>query len=327
MDKTPVSILTNIKSMCPTFSIIIAHYDIPDLLMRCLKSIPVSEDIQVIVVDDNSPDADTYLEMYPELSRPYLEFIRAPKNGGAGYARNIGLDYAKGKWLLFADADDFFVGNMYDIINTHVDSDADVIYFQKRAVYSDNLNCKSSRSGYIDKIMDIYLKTGDEVPVRTRYNVPWGKMIKKSLVENHHIRFEEIKYSNDILFSVHVGCLAKKIEAIDTVLYVVTFHEGSATYEFCKKPDELRIRAGAAFRYDSFLFQHNMSQGREIVSYIKRMLSQDRNLFKYYFTRLDEIYTSKIAALKDITKGCSCRFKIKLYFYSFKIWISRCLVS
>lgn len=313
--------------MNPLFSVIIPHREIPDLLMRCLKSIPVSEDIQVIVVDDNSPDADTYLEKYPELSRPYLEFIRAQKNGGAGYARNIGLDHAKGKWLLFADADDFFVGNMYDIINTHVESDADVIYFQKRAVYSDNLNCKSSRSGYIDKIMDIYLKTGDELPLRTRYYVPWGKMIKKSLVEKHHIRFEEIKYSNDILFSVHVGCLAKKIEAIDTVLYVVTSHEGSATYEFCKKPDELRIRAGAAFRYDSFLFQHNMSQRREFVSYIKRMLSQDRNLFKYYFTRLDEIYTSKIAALKDITKGCSCRFKIKLYFYSFKIWISRCLVS
>ena len=327
MDKTPVSIMANIKSMCPTFSIIIPHYDIPDLLMRCLKSIPVSEDIQVIVVDDNSPDADTYLEKYPELSRSYLEFIRAQKNGGAGYARNIGLDHAKGKWLLFADADDFFVGNMYDIINTHVDSDADVIYFQKRAVYSDDINRKSPRSGYLDRIMDIYLKTGDEVPVRTRYNVPWGKMIKKSLVENHHIRFEEIKYSNDILFSVHVGCLAKKIEAIDTVLYVVTSHEGSATYEFCKKTDELRIRAGAAFRYDSFLFQHNMSQGREIVSYIKRMLSQDRNLFKYYFTRLDEIYTSKIAALKDISKSCSCRFKIKLYLYSFLIWISRCLVS
>ena len=44
--------------MSPTFSIIIPHKEIPDLLMRCLKSIPVSEDIQVIVVDDNSADAD-----------------------------------------------------------------------------------------------------------------------------------------------------------------------------------------------------------------------------------------------------------------------------
>ena len=313
--------------MCPTFSIIIPHKEIPDLLMRCLKSIPVSEDIQVIVVDDNSADADTYLERFPELSRPYLEFIRTKTGGGAGYARNIGLDHAKGKWLLFADADDFFVGNMYDIINTHVDSDADVIYFQKRAVYSDDINRKSPRSGYLDRIMDIYLKTGDELPVRTRHHVPWGKMIRKSLIENHRIRFEEIKYSNDILFSVHVGCLAKKIEAIDTVLYVVTSREGSLHSGFCTKTDELKIRAGAAFRYDSFLFQHNMCQIGQTAIYLKRMLSQDRNLYKYYFTRLDEIYTSKIAALKDISKGCSRRFKIKLYLYSFLIWISRYSVS
>ena len=309
------------------FTIIIPHKNIPDLLQRCLDSIPHREDLQIIVVDDNSPDADTYLERYSELSRPYLEFIRTTKSGGAGYARNVGLEHARGRWLLFADADDFFVDNMYDIISKHVGSDADVIYFQKQAVYSDDINRKSPRSGYLDRIMDIYLKTGDELPVRTRHHVPWGKMIKKSLIENHRIRFEEIKYSNDILFSVHVGCFADKIEAIDTVLYVVTSREGSATSNYCLKPDELRIRAGAAFRYDSFLFQHNMSQGREIVSYIKRMLSQDRNLFKYYFTRLDEIYPSKIAALKDISKGCSRRFKIKLYLYSFLIWISRYSVS
>ena len=60
----------------PLISIIIPHYDIPDLLMRCLKSIPVSEDIQVIVVDDNSADADTYLGRYPELSRPLFKVIR-----------------------------------------------------------------------------------------------------------------------------------------------------------------------------------------------------------------------------------------------------------
>ena len=313
--------------MNPLFSIIIPHYDIPDLLMRCLESIPVSEDIQVIVVDDNSPDADTYLESYSELSRPYLEFIRTTKSGGAGYARNVGLEHARGRWLLFADADDFFVDNMYDIISKHVGSDADVIYFQKRAVYSDDINRKSPRSGYLDRIMDIYLKTGDELPVRTRHHVPWGKMIKKSLIENHRIRFEEIKYSNDILFSVHVGCFANKIEAIDTVLYVVTSREGSLHSGSCTKTDELKIRAGAAFRYDSFLFQHNMCQIRQTAIYLKRMLSQDRNLYKYYFTRLDGIYPSKIAALKDISKGCSRRFKIKLYLYSFLIWISRYSVS
>ena len=67
MGKNSVSITANMTSVSPTFSIIIPHKDIPDLLMRCLRSIPVSEDIQVIVVDDNSVGADTYLERYSEL--------------------------------------------------------------------------------------------------------------------------------------------------------------------------------------------------------------------------------------------------------------------
>ena len=310
--------------MSPTFSIIIPHYNIPDLLMRCLKSIPVSEDIQVIVVDDHSPDADTYLERYPELSRPYLEFIRAPKNGGAGYVRNIGLDHAKGKWLLFADADDFYVDNMYDIITIYVESDADVIFFKQRSVKSDDPNCPTIRvnSNNIDRIMDNYLKTGDELQVRTRYWVAWGKMIKKSLIEKYRIRFEETMYSADILFSVHVGFYAKKIEAIDTVLYVLTSREGSLTSAFCSKPDELRIRADVAFRSDRFLFQHNMCFQRLTIFYMKKMLSKDRKLFKYYFTRLDEIYPSKIAALNNIRKGHSIKYQVLLYLYAFWIWLT-----
>jgi glycosyltransferase involved in cell wall biosynthesis len=291
--------------------------------MRCLKSIPVSEDIQIIVVDDYSPGADTYLERYPELSRPYLEFIRTPKNGGPGYVRNIGLEQAKGNWIILADADDFFVDNMYDVISTYVESDTDVIYFRKQAVYSDNPNCKSTRSGYIDEIMDICLKTGDELPVRTRYYVPWGKMIKKSLIEMYRIRFDEIRYSEDVLFSLYVGYYAKTIEAVDTVLYVVTSREGSMTSNFCSQPDELRIRADVAFRYDCFLLQHDMCHQRLTASYLKKMLSKDRKLFKYYFyTRLNEIYPSKIAALKDISKGRSFGYKVILYLYSFIIWIS-----
>ena len=64
------------NTVIPSFSIIIPHKGIPDLLMRCLRSIPVSEDIQVIVVDDNSADADTYLDRYLELSRPLFKVIR-----------------------------------------------------------------------------------------------------------------------------------------------------------------------------------------------------------------------------------------------------------
>lgn len=54
MGKGSVDNTANMTSVMPLFSIIIPHKDIPDLLMCCMRSIPVSEDIQVIVVDDNS---------------------------------------------------------------------------------------------------------------------------------------------------------------------------------------------------------------------------------------------------------------------------------
>ena len=303
------------------FSIIIPHYDIPDLLMRCLKSIPVSEDIQVIVVDDNSPDADTYLERYPELSRPYLEFIRTTKGGGAGYARNVGLEHAKGEWLLFADADDFYVENMPDIIYSYADSEADVIYFKNKAVLSDNTNIKSDRSSYVNKIIDRYLADGDEWFLRARMDAPWGKMIKRSLIVKHNILFDAIMNSNDVYFSLQTGYYADAIKVVDKVLYVVTCRSNSLTSLFNYSPDWLRQRTEVLFRCDKFMYQNGFCRERRSKFYLLKMYNEDRKLFKDFFFRLDEIYPSKLSALQDISKGKSRKFKKGFYLYSFKLWI------
>ena len=94
------------------YSIIIPHYNSPDLLMRCLMSIPVKENIQVIVIDDCSPNSDDYLVRYSELQ----EYYKTPRGGSAGRARNIGLDYVKGKWVICVDADDLFVENIEEFL-------------------------------------------------------------------------------------------------------------------------------------------------------------------------------------------------------------------
>lgn len=307
----------------PLFSIIIPHYDIPDLLMRCLKSIPVSEDIQVIVVDDDSLDADTYLERYPELSRPFLEFIRAPKNGGAGYARNIGLDHAKGKWLLFADADDFFVEDMYDLILSDIDSEADIIFFKKKSVLSDNVNIETVRDPHINRRIDQYLSDGDEWYIRVRLDVPWGKMMKRDLINKYNIRFDEVMYGNDIIFSMQSGYYAKSIKVINEILYVSTSRPNSLADDFCSKPRELEMRAEVAFMADRFLIRNKYDRERRLKPYLWRMLKQDRRLFKYYFYKLDEIYPSKLKALNDLRKGHSIIYQVLLYIYFFWLWIIR----
>lgn len=311
--------------MNPLFTIIIPHYNIPDLLMRCLRSIPVSEDIQVIVVDDNSPDADTYLERYQELSRPYLEFIRTTKGGSAGYVRNVGLDHAKGKWLLFADADDFFVDNMHEIIIAYSDSKADVIYFKHKSVLSNDISKTIARLSYLNKYNDYYFETGNEKYIRLRYCSPWGKMIKKEFVDNHQFRFDEVEYSNDYFFSFCTGYYAKEIEVVNQCLYIYTFRENSLAGLFCSKPNELRVRADVSFRVEKMFKQLNIDieQQRPFKWFLYKMLQQDRELFRYYFYKLPEIYPSIPSAIRSLCSGMGIKFRIKLYLYSLWLWITR----
>ena len=299
------------KTMHPTFSIIIPHKEIPDLLMRCLQSIPVSEDIQVIVVDDNSADADTYLERYPELSRPYLEFIRTTKGGGAGYARNVGLEHAKGKWLMFADADDFYVEDMYDIICSYVDSETDVIYFKSNSVISADINREAKRNAHVNKIINQY---------RAQMYVPWGKMVKRDVMVKHDIRFDEVMYADDAYCSLQIGYYARKIQVVNRVLYVVTSRPDSQMSDFCLKPNELKLRAEAAFRMDKFMLQNDFCREHRSSFFLIEMLKHDRRLFKYYFFRLEEIYPSKLSALRDISNNRPLWLKILFYIYCFLVW-------
>ena len=281
--------------MNPTYSIIIPHYNTPDLLMRCLASIPVREDVQVIVVDDNSPDVETYPDRYPELSRPNLEFIRTTKGGGAGYARNVGLDQAEGKWLLFADSDDFFVEDFGGILDRSADYPEEIVFFRYLAVYSDDISKPSQRDGHINQLIDRYLKSGDETDIRCAHAVPWGKMIRTDLVRRHNIRFDEIRYSNDIVFSILSGCKAASIRFEDNPLYVVTERKGSLTHEFCGKPGEFVIRTEAAYRAQRAIFEHGFpfSESQEFPKYLYDSYHVDKKLYKKYFRLLPSLGISR----------------------------------
>ena len=90
------------------FSIIIPHKNTPDLLKRCVSSIPRREDVQIIIVDDNSDEKIVDFEHFPFLGTPNATVVFDKSSKGAGHARNIGLEKAEGKWYLFADSDDFF---------------------------------------------------------------------------------------------------------------------------------------------------------------------------------------------------------------------------
>ena len=82
------------------FSIIIPHKNLPHLLQRCLDSIPARDDLEIIVVDDDSSEELVDFKSFPGTDRPDVKVIFDKQSKGAGAARNIGINKATGKWLL-----------------------------------------------------------------------------------------------------------------------------------------------------------------------------------------------------------------------------------
>ena len=99
------------------FTIVIPHKNTPTLLERLVDSIPPRDDLEIIVVDDHS-DADVVdFNHFPCKDRAGLAVVMNKECHGAGYARNCALPLAKGRWILFADSDDFFNSGFNEFLN------------------------------------------------------------------------------------------------------------------------------------------------------------------------------------------------------------------
>lgn len=234
------------------YSIIIPHHNVPTLLERCVNSIPQRDEIQIIVVDDNSVNNDTYLEKYAFLQRKNLIFIPTFEGRGAGYARNVALTKAEGKWLLFADADDFFVSNFMDLLDEYYDTQADVVFFNIKSVFSDDVTKEGGRDKAKQKLFDDYYTNRDDNLFRLNYPEPWGKMVRHEMIKKHHIKFDETRVANDYYFSTQVGCLARTIQVVDKPLYIVTLRPNSLSYGYGDTKEKLLTRIDVGIRVYHF---------------------------------------------------------------------------
>ena len=199
-----------------TYTFIIPHHNCPDLLDRCLSSIPQRDDLQIIVVDDNS-DAD---KKPIECGRPEVEYIYIDKNDtkGAGKARNIGLSKAKGKWLLFPDSDDQYIDCFFNCLDEYKNLNFDVLYFNSE--YRDGITGESIPNFVLNEIISNYNNSQESLDkIKFCNNSPWNKMILREFVLQNNLYFEEVPNGNDILFSLLAGYYAKKIYIDKRSLY------------------------------------------------------------------------------------------------------------
>ena len=211
-----------------TYSFIIPHKNCPDLLQRCVNSIPRREDVQIIVVDDDSDTSIVDWNSFRFQDERCIELILTKGGHSAGAARNEGLKRAVGKWILFADSDDFYADGFLSVLDKHKDKDLDVLYFCLESI--DNQSHEHSEV-YDDfrRLYDSYLVDPSKLERIRFLNSPVMKMTSKNLIDRYHILFEDVILGNDLWYSYQVGYFAKKIEVINDRLYMYCIHPKSIT--------------------------------------------------------------------------------------------------
>jgi glycosyltransferase involved in cell wall biosynthesis len=265
------------------YSVIIPHKNIPELLQRCLASIPRRKDVQIIVVDDNSDPDKVDFEHFPGLNDPFVEVVFTKEGKGAGYARNVGLKKAIGKWLLFADADDFYNYCINDILDEYVNSDADIIYFKHNSLDS-SMYTTARRHISFNVFIDYWLYSASKADNLLRYqNVTvWTKIFRKDIISKNCIFFDEVSMANDVSFVYLAGFYANTIYADPRALYCNTARKGSirlSKIPIEKKFDELYVLGK---RYQFYKERNIPISKTKIIyaNYITKLYFLDKTNFK-----------------------------------------------
>ena len=211
-------------------SFIVPIYKAERYIHKCIDSLLAQTytDIEVILVDDGSPDncgviCDDY------AARDKRVKVIHQQNGGVSAARNRGLSYAAGEYVAFVDADDLVTK---DYIEELFDNNADLVI----GGYKDtgNHTFALSEEQYVGKeaLIEFYSTHFH----RLYSTVPWGKLYKWSIIQENKLSFDtRIRLGEDLVFNLRYLQYCSEIRLVNATNYLYT------TYSCTEERYNLRI--------------------------------------------------------------------------------------
>jgi len=214
----------------PLISIIVTTYNVVDYIDQCLEALvnQTIKDIEIIVVDDASSDGTVDIIKKHENKDARIRLYALPENtvGGTGIPGNIGIDNATGKYIGFADGDDWCEPNMFELLYQKAEEiQADFTmcdYREAESTTGDLIEpADAHRWADLSALPEVIGESLEEKQALLRMiAVPWRKLYRHSFVKEHKIRYPEGDYFfEDNPLHWYVIVLASRVALVDSVLY------------------------------------------------------------------------------------------------------------
>lgn len=230
--------------MSKWLSIIIPHYNSIDLLEKLVDSIPKDPSIEIIIVDDKSNEDIEKIHLFEEkIKKTGHNFLyNTTQKKGAGVCRNIALEIASGEWVLFADADDYFVEGAFEVVKEACALNKDIVYFPPTSIYLEDGIVADRHENYAKWVNEYHNNCSrkNELLLRYKFLIPSSKLFRRTVIGD--IKFDEVIVSNDVMFSTKVASVAENIGVLNKTIYCLTKSSNSLTTKKNKENLEVRVK-------------------------------------------------------------------------------------
>lgn len=268
-------------------SVIVPVYKVEQYLARCVNSIrrQTFEDLEIILVDDGSPDDCGSICDKFSLEDSRIKVIHK-ENGGLSDARNAGIDVATGDYVVFVDSDDWLDLDMIDLLYRVLKKcHADICECSYRNVYKERIDEETKCCGEIIEGNRITALEG-MLDWRWFKPVAWNKIYKRTVLGD--VRYPKGKLHEDEFTTYKYFYNAEKVVYVDVSKYNYdrTREDSITGKAFC----EDNLDACWAFRERvDFFYQHNISELYEKMN----------NIYCWYVLEsLNKCYKNKISGEK-----------------------------
>jgi len=205
-------------------SIVVPIYDVEKYLAKCLDSLigQTLSDIEIILVNDCSPDNSEEIVLDYQKKDSRIVYFKQSKNQGQGIARNVGVNAAKGEYILFVDSDDYLDLNA-----------AEVLYKKAKELNLDVLEANylkvfpTHQTKQENPVFD-YVLNGNEFfeEIAFTYAVVWNKLWRKEFLIKNKLAFNKLSFE-DVFFISEAIIVAERVFRIDYPFYYYVVRENS----------------------------------------------------------------------------------------------------
>lgn len=287
----------------PLFSVIIPVYNAEQYLVECVQSV-LGQDfkrLEIILVDDCSTDKSGKLCDSFAKQNKNIKTIHQRKNCGVSVSRNVGINAASGKYIIFLDSDDYLSDGCLNGIAKLIDEKPETDVIIGKFICNPEIN-KEFCYDYLFDRNDISKSETDDVIAHINLSgfmgVCWCYIINHKFIKENNLHFIPVRIFEDTEFTVRLLCLCRKFVFYDELFYCHRRRAGSLGQSINRNYGASGLLAVSGMC--KFIKDHYLSNAKKefVYSRIKNVL----NVFVLcmFVHNREEIYELSIIIEKNI---------------------------